>query len=239
MDKQIKIKDMSKSASIQHIAFIMDGNRRWAKSKGLTSFQGHKEGYNRLKSIGQACLERGIKYITVYAFSVENWNRSKPEVNYLMWLLKRVLTKDLNKFHQDGLKVRVIGNVKDLSKELRLAIKKAMQITAKNNKGVLNIALNYGGRQEIIAAVKQLIKDKIPVAKITLNKFASYLDTANLPDPDLIIRTSGELRLSNFLLWQCAYSELYFTPCYWPDFSTVELDQAILEFEQRQRRYGR
>lgn len=226
-------------AKLKHLGIIIDGNRRWAKARGLPKLEGHRRGYDKVKKIGDWCLKRGIKILTVYAFSTENWNRQPVEVKYLMRLLKRGLTKDLNYFHKKGIKIRVIGQKERLNKELQKAVAGAEEKTKNNKKGILNIAISYGGRPEIIQAIQKIIKDKISVEKIDEKLIEKYLWTAGLPDPDLIIRTSGEMRLSNFLTWQSAYSELYFIKNHWPDFSEADLDQAILEFNKRQRRFGK
>ena len=222
----------------QHIAFIMDGNRRWAKKKNLPSLKGHQVGYERMIDIGKLCLKRGVKYITVYAFSTENWNRSKREVDYLMRLIKRVLVKEIDQFHKEGLKILVIGEKKKLSKDVLAAVKAAMEKTQNNTGGVFTIALNYGGRQEIVGAVKKFLHDTTRPLELTVRKLEKYMYTSTLPDPDLVIRTSGEQRISNFLLWQSAYSEFYFSKCYWPDFTEREFDKALSDYAERQRRFG-
>lgn len=221
-----------------HLGIIMDGNRRWARAHGLPTLYGHKKGYDKIIKMGDLCLEKGIKILTVYAFSTENWNRSKKEVGYLMRLLKRGLTREIRSLHKKNIKIQVIGRIKELSKDLQKAIKETMALTKNNTRGILNIAINYGGRPEIIDAVKKLMAKKLTPVKITEKLIAENLYTAGLPDPDLIIRTSGEQRLSNFLTWQSAYSELYFIKKHWPDFSEKDLDEAIKEYSRRQRRFG-
>jgi len=224
---------------LNHLAIILDGNRRWARARGLPTLEGHRRGYENVKKVGKWCLERGIKILTVYAFSTENWNRSKYEVGYLMKLLKKALINDLPEFNKMGLQLRIIGRRERLPKDLQAAIKKAMELTRNNNKGILNIAINYGGRAEIADAVKKIIEKRIPISKIDENLVADNLYTAGLPDPDMIVRTSGEQRLSGFLLWQASYSELYFIKKHWPAFSKNDLDDIIAEFDKRQRRFGK
>lgn len=224
--------------SIQHLAIIMDGNRRWAKKRGLPSLEGHRRGYEKMKEVGEWCLARGIKTLTVFAFSTENWRRSKNEVSYLMKLLETGLTKELPVFMERNIKLKIIGKVEELSLKLQKAIKKAEALTENNSRGVLNIAINYGGRLELVEAMKKISRGKIPAAKINEKLISQYLYTAGQPDPDLIIRTSGEQRLSGFLTWQAVYSELYFCQNHWPAFTEKDLDKAIDDFERRQRRFG-
>lgn len=224
----------------KHLGIIIDGNRRWAKERGLPSFEGHCQGLNNVNKIGEWCRKRGVKILTIYVFSVENWNRSKIEVAYLMKLFGKALgKKNINDLLKKGIKIKVIGQKEKLPKILQERIKKAEALTKKCQKGILNLAMSYGGKTEILEAVKNIIRKKIPVNKITENLINQNLWTAGLPEPDLIIRTGGELRLSNFLTWQSVYSEFYFTKKYWPDFALEDLDQAFLEYSQRQRRLGK
>ena len=216
----------------------MDGNRRWAKKRGLPAIEGHRRGYQKAKQVGDWCLERGIQILTVYAFSTENWKRSKVEVNFLMNILEEALTKDLAEFIDKGIRLRIIGDSLGLSQKLQQVIDIAQQKTKDNKKGDLNIAVNYGGRLEIVEAVKKITRKKISPVKINEQLIADNLWTAGQPDPDLIIRTSGEQRLSGFLTWQSVYSELYFTPKHWPDFIENDLDKAIDNFQKRDRRFG-
>jgi undecaprenyl diphosphate synthase len=226
----------------QHIGIIMDGNRRWAKRKGLPTLKGHEKGYEMLKKVGEWCLDRGVKFLTVFAFSTENWNRSPEEVDYLMKLLKKALKDEVKEMHKKGFRINVIGRMKDLSKDLQQAVKDAVELTKDNKKGTINIALNYGGRAEIVdmakAIVKAAIQGHLSPRRITEKLITNYLYTKGIPDPDLIIRTSGEQRLSGFLPWQSSYAELYFTPTCWPDFSEKELDKAIDWYLHRERRFG-
>lgn len=219
----------------QHIGFIMDGNRRWAKERGLPSFEGHHAGYELVKKLGPWCLARGVKVLTFYAFSVENWKRASDEVGYLMDLLMQAITKDLDILSRDGIRLKVIGRRADLSPKIQQAIAAAEEKTKNNTAGTMQLAISYGGRDEIVRAAQAAARD----GQLTEESLAQHLDTAGLPDPDLIIRTSGEQRLSGFLLWQAAYSELLFVNKYWPDFSESDLDAALGWYADRDRRYGK
>ncbi len=223
----------------QHIGIIMDGNRRWAKERGLPSLEGHHQGYEKLKEIAKLCFRRGVKVLTVFAFSTENWDRSKEEVSYLMALLKRAVKEALDEFHKDNIRMKISGRINQLSKDLQEAITETVEKTRNNTKGILNLALNYGGRPEIIDAIKEIIDKNIPAQKIDEKIVKENLYMSDLPDPELIIRTSGEKRLSGFLLWESAYSELYFSKKYWPDFNEKDLDEALKEYDRRERRFGR
>lgn len=223
---------------LKHLGIILDGNRRWAKSNGLPTLEGHRRGYEKIKKVGEWCLEEGIDILTVYAFSTENWNRSKEEINYLMGLLKKGLTKEADYFKSKNIRVKIIGRISDLSKELQKAIKNIEDQTKSCTKGLLNIAISYGGRVEITEAVQKIIEEKIPSEQVTEKTISDRLYTTGLPDADLIIRTSGEQRLSGFLTWQSYYSELYFTPVPWPAFSKEDLKEAIDWFYGRNRRFG-
>lgn len=217
----------------------MDGNRRWAKERGLPTFEGHKAGYDLLKNLGQWCLDRRIEMLTVFAFSTENWQRSKEEVGYLMGLLERALSEELEFFVQKGIRLKVIGRLEELRPTLQGAIVKAMEATKTFLDHTLVICLNYGGRPEIVDAVKRIVAAGTPVEAINEATIQQALYLPEMPEPDLIIRTSGEQRLSGFLLWEGAYSELYWAKCHWPDFSERELDAALEDFGARQRRYGK
>ena len=226
----------------KHIAIIMDGNGRWAKKRGLPRSAGHKAGADSLKKIVTACNNMGIKYITVYAFSTENWSRPKDEVDYLMSLLLDYLRNAETTLAGENVVIRAIGSRKELSEEIQQQIIKTEEFTKNNTGIVMNIALNYGAREELTNAVKNICADveegKITSDEIDDKMIASKLYTRNQPDPDLLIRTSGEIRLSNFMLWQLAYSEMYFTEKLWPDFSVKDLEEAILEYQRRNRRFG-
>ncbi|HDD61138.1 MAG TPA: isoprenyl transferase [Chloroflexi bacterium] len=221
-----------------HLAIIMDGNGRWALEKGLPRLAGHRAGTENLREVIEACAEFGIQYLTIYAFSTENWNRPAEEIQGLMKIFRMMLDRELNNLHKDGVQLRHIGRLDKIDQELRDKVKEAIQLTKDNKTLILNIAFNYGGRDEILHAVKQLMEDGHKAADLDEDLFAKYLYTAESPDPDLIIRTSGEYRCSNFLIWQGAYSEWYFTSTYWPDFGREELHQALTVYDQRERRYG-
>ena len=223
----------------QHLAIMIDGNRRWAKARNLPSFLGHKAGTKRVVEIIKYAKKKGIKVLTLYGFSTENWNRSPEEVNYLMNLFSVFVKKYVFQCQKQGIQFRHLGNLKGLPYELQKIIKEARQLTKNNQEMVLNIALNYGGRDEITRAVKKIVQRRIPAEKITEQLIMANLDTKGLPDVDFIIRTSGEMRLSNFLSLQGAYAELYFPKVYWPDFDTRQFDLALEEFKKRQRRFGK
>ena len=222
-----------------HVGIIIDGNRRWARKRGLPALEGHRQGLEKVKKVIKWCKARGIKILTFYIFSTENWSRSKIEVYYLMKLLKRVLTKDIETINKEGFRVQIIGQKWKLSPQLQKLIKKAEELTKNNKEGILNLAVSYGGRAEIVEAIKKIIEKKIPSAEITQDLVSQNLWTGNLPESDLIIRTGGEKRISNFLIWQAAYAELYFCPKYWPDFTEKDLDEALVNFASRQRRFGK
>lgn len=225
-----------------HIAIIMDGNGRWAKKRFLPRSAGHKEGIERVKEIVKSSGDLGIKYLTLYAFSTENWSRPKDEVDTLMKLLVEYLKKELETLHKSNVKINVLGDLERLPELPKKEVHNAIQKTINNNKLILNIALNYGGRNEIIKAVKKVIKDvhngTLGVDSINEELFKNYLYTKDQPDPDLLIRPSGEQRISNFLLYQIAYTEFVFTDIFWPDFTKEYLYKAIIEFQNRKRRFG-
>jgi len=222
-----------------HLGIIIDGNRRWAEKKHLPSFHGHKKGLDNVKKIGEYCREKGIKILTLYVFSSENWQRPKKEISYLMELFADTLSKSfVSDCNKKDVKLQIIGQKEKLPDSLQKKIKEAEKLT-KNNKKILNLAISYGGRSEIIEAVKNIVKKKIPATKITEQVIDENLWTSNMPYPDFIIRTGGEQRLSNFLIWQSAYSELYFSQKLWPEFTKKDLDRALEDFNQRQRRFGK
>ena len=222
-----------------HIAIIMDGNGRWAISRGLPRLAGHRAGTENLRRVIESCVEFGIKYLTLYAFSTENWGRPIEEVRGLMRILEDVIDRELAELHREGVQLRHIGRLDRLKPSLKKKVLEAIEMTKNNQRLVLNVAFNYGGRDEIVWAMRHMIEDGVDPEDVTSDLVSQYLFTAGVPDPDLIIRTSGELRGSNFLIWQGAYAEWYFTPTYWPDFGKDELRRAIDEFAQRNRRYGR
>ncbi|MBD0416301.1 isoprenyl transferase [Oryzicola mucosus] len=225
-----------------HIAIIMDGNGRWAKARGLPRAAGHKAGVDALRRTVRSAGDLGVKWVTVYAFSSENWSRPQTEVTDLMSLLKIFIRRDLAELHNSGVRVKIIGDRHNLKADIRGLLEEAETLTARNSAMTLVIAFNYGGRDEIArAAAKaaQAIADgRFTAAELTPERFEGFLDTIDIPDPDLLIRTSGEVRLSNFLLWQLAYTELVFMPCYWPDFGREQLLEAISEYTSRDRRFG-
>ncbi|MFN2153500.1 MAG: isoprenyl transferase [Anaerolineales bacterium] len=223
----------------RHIAIIMDGNGRWALARGLPRLAGHRAGTENLRQVIEACGEFGIEYLTIYAFSTENWGRPIEEVQGLMRILEDVIDRELPELHKQGVQLRHIGKLDRLKPELRQKVLDAIEMTKDNDRLVLNVAFNYGGRDEIICAIQQMIEKGVRPQEVTEDLVSQYLYTAGVPDPDLIIRTSGELRGSNFLIWQGAYAEWYFTPTFWPNFDREELQQALKEYAQRERRYGK
>ncbi|MBR6098595.1 isoprenyl transferase [bacterium] len=238
-----KITDYVKDTNLQHIAIIMDGNRRWAKQKGLPSAFGHKKGVDALKAIMRACDDFGIKYLTVYAFSTENWNRKQEEVDFLMDLLGQTIKNELQEMHENGVVINFIGDLTKLNPKLQEILANAVEVT-KNNTGVhLQIAFNYGARDELVHAVKNIVKqaqtNELKIDDINEDIISKSLYTSSIPDPDLLIRTGGEMRVSNYLLWQIAYSEFFVTKTLWPDFDKSALADAVKEFHSRQRRYGK
>lgn len=233
------IKEIVKNTDLKHIAIIMDGNRRWAKEKHLPSAMGHQKGVDSLRSTMRLFDRFGIKYLTVYAFSTENWNRKKEEVEFLMGLLAKTLLNELDDMHKENVRIRFLGDLTKLSKNLVDIVKNAENKT-KDNTGVnLNIAFNYGSRDEITNALKAIVQEGLKSEDITEDTISNHLYTKDIPDPDLLIRTGGEKRISNYLLWQLAYSEIYVTDAYWPEFDENELSKAIVEFEHRNRRFGK
>jgi len=222
-----------------HIGIIMDGNGRWAQQHGLPRLEGHRAGTENIRRVLRACGELGVKVVTIYAFSTENWYRPRDEVRGLMGILERVLEEEVENLHREGVRLRHLGELEDLSDRLRGAVLRATELTKDNTRLTLNVAFNYGGRAEIIQAVREIVEDGVDPSSIDEDLFSAYLYTAGLPDPDLIIRTGGEMRLSNFLIWQSAYAEYYSTPTYWPDFDKQELTKALQAFAQRERRFGR
>ncbi|MCM1338817.1 MAG: polyprenyl diphosphate synthase [Muribaculaceae bacterium] len=237
MEKEIK--KIIKETDLKHVAIIMDGNRRWAKSKNLPSALGHKKGVEALKATLRACNDFGIKYLTVYAFSTENWNRKQEEVDFLMNLVAVTLTNELTEMHKENVQIHFIGDLTRLSDNLQKILYNAVE-TTKNNTGVnLQIALNYGSRDEITNAVKQIIDSGVSAQEVTEETIADYLYTKGIPEPDILVRTGGEQRISNYLLWQIAYSEIIIREEFWPEFDKKLLAECVKEFGRRQRRYGK
>ena len=223
--------------SLQHVAIIMDGNGRWAKKRGLPRLSGHEAGARATRKIVELAKERGIKYLTIYAFSSENWHRPIEEVEGLWQLLDRFIDEEVGRLKETGVNFNVIGDISKLSERLQAKIRNTIELTKENTAVYLTIALSYGGRDEILRAVEKIVKDG--VAPKDEEGFKRYLDTKEIPDPDLLIRTGGEWRISNFMLWQIAYTEIYFTDILWPDFDGNALDNAIAWFISRQRRFGK
>jgi len=224
---------------VRHLGIILDGNRRWARQRGLPTLEGHRRGYDNLKKIGLACLERGVEFLTAFVFSTENWGRAPEEVVYLMDLFHGALTRELDFFRRHGVRLKIIGGRDRLAARIIEAADAAEAATAGGAKGQLNLCLNYGGRSEIVEAAKRIMLSGLRPEELTEQVFGRNLWTAGLPDPDLIIRTSGEQRLSGFLTWSSAYSELLFVEKHWPDFDEADLDAALSEYEKRSRRYGK
>ncbi|MDX2161549.1 MAG: isoprenyl transferase [bacterium] len=222
-----------------HVAIIMDGNGRWAQQRGLPRTEGHRQGSENLRRILRASVEEGVKILTIYAFSTENWSRPPAEVRMLMRILEMFLERELYELHENGVHLHHLGELDKVQPSIRQKIYQAMELTRSNTRITLNVAFNYGGRAEITQAVRRIMQAGIPPDQVTEETISQYLYTAGIPDPDLIIRTSGELRVSNFLIWQGAYSEYYYTQTYWPDFDGAELHRAIVEYSQRKRRFGK
>lgn len=239
LEKDLRITETVKQTKLQHIAIIMDGNRRWARERNLPSAVGHKKGVDALKTTLRACKDFGIKYLTVYAFSTENWNRKKEEVEFLMELLALTIQNELQEMHSEGVVIKFIGDLTRLNQKLQKILNNAMEVT-KNNTGVnFQIAFNYGARDEIVNAVKSIATEGIKPDDITEEVISEHLYTKGIPDPDFLIRTGGEKRISNYLLWQIAYAEILVTKQYWPEFNRESLADAVEEFHNRQRRFGK
>lgn len=222
----------------RHVGIIMDGNGRWARKRGLPRLAGHRAGVENLRRVLRAAAELGIEMVTLYAFSTENWKRPAEEVQGILGILSDALEKEVGELHKSGVQLRHIGDLTPLSDTLKRQIQDAVELTRYNDRLITNFAFNYGGRQEVTEAVRRIIREGIPAEQITEAVIADHLYTAGSPDADLIIRTSGELRLSNFLIWQGAYAEYYVTPAYWPDFDKDEFYEALVAYGQRDRRYG-
>ncbi len=222
-----------------HVAIIMDGNGRWARQRGLPRSEGHRQGTENLRRITRAAVEFGLKIMTIYAFSTENWSRPRREVLLLMRILEMVIDRELQELHEEGVQIRHIGEIDGIEGRLARKVVEACTYTQANRRLILNVAFNYGGRDEIVHAVQNIVRDGIPPEDISEATISNYIYTSDLPDPDLIIRTSGEFRLSNFLLWQGAYSEIYTTETLWPDFDRSAFYQALREYGKRRRRFGK
>jgi undecaprenyl diphosphate synthase len=222
----------------KHVGFILDGNRRWAKERGKTNIEGHRAGHKALIRVTEAAFKKGIKFVTVYVFSTENWNRKAEEVNYLMEMALRVFEKDIARLNKQGIRVLWLGTKDRLSDKHQDAIKKAVELTKNNVKGTLCFCFNYGGTQEIVDGIKKLFQSREDIGHLTPEKFREYLYEPEVPDLDIVVRSSGEERISNFMLWRSAYSEIFFMQKYWPDFDEADIDTVIAEYQKRQRRFG-
>ncbi|GHO65817.1 isoprenyl transferase [Ktedonobacter sp. SOSP1-52] len=235
---QLVAADQSQSP-VRHIAIIMDGNGRWATRRHLPRLAGHKAGVSALRRVVECAADENIEMLSVYAFSTENWHRPRTEVDGLMRLFWETIRSDLEKLHRDGVRLRHLGRLYDLAPDIQQAVRESMDLTKDNTRIGLNVCFNYGGRAELVDAVRQIIADGRQPETISEEMISSYLYTRDLPDPDLVIRTAGEMRVSNFLIWQSAYSEYYATPTLWPDFGREDLLEAVQSFQQRSRKFGR
>ncbi|MGI8482918.1 MAG: polyprenyl diphosphate synthase [Thermomicrobiales bacterium] len=222
----------------RHVAIIMDGNGRWAASRGLARIEGHERGTENIRQITQTAGELGIEYLTLWAFSTENWRRPREEVDGILSILSHAIDSETEELHRQGAQLRHIGELDALEPDLQASIRNAIELTSKNTRLVLTLAFNYGGRQEVLQAIRQVVRDGLSPEEITEESIASRLFTKDIPDPDLIIRTSGEYRMSNFLIWQAAYAELFFSPKFWPDFGPEDLRDATADYARRERRFG-
>ncbi len=242
-DKKIRKRLQNQGQIPQHIAIIMDGNGRWAKQRGLPRVAGHREGINAVRDVVEACAELNVQVLTLYTFSTENWRRPKEEVSALMKLLIRTLQKEINDLIRNNVKLMTIGEIETLPRDVYLEIQEGIQATQQNTGLILNLALSYGGREEILSAVQNIViqvkEGHLKCEDVDDRLLRQHLYTAEIPDPDLLIRTSGELRISNFLLWQMAYTEIYITHVLWPDFRKKDLYKAIEDYQARERRFGK
>ncbi len=221
-----------------HVALIMDGNGRWARARGWPRLMGHRQGTENIRRVLQAAVEFGIKVLTIYAFSTENWGRPDEEVRGLMAILEQTIQREVPELNKNGVQLRHLGRLEGLSPQLQKAVRAAMELTQHNDRIILNVAFNYGGRAEIVDAVRRMMREGVAPDELTEDLFSRYLYTDGCPDPDLVIRTGGEMRLSNYLIWQAAYAEYYSTPVFWPDFDKHELYLALLAYNRRERRFG-
>ena len=222
-----------------HVAIIMDGNGRWAKQRGLPRNEGHRAGVENMRRVLEGAVEFGVKVLTIYAFSTENWGRPEEEVRGLLSIFEEVIAREVTELHKNGVRLRHLGTLEGISDRMKEAVQGAIELTKQNDRITFNIAFNYGGRAEILNAIARLIENRVTPERLDEKLFESFLYTAGTPDPDLIVRTAGEMRLSNFLIWQAAYAEYYSTPTFWPDFDKQELYKALVAFSQRQRRFGK
>ncbi|MFN2242505.1 MAG: polyprenyl diphosphate synthase, partial [Anaerolineae bacterium] len=232
------MEDKNLTTQPRHVAIIMDGNGRWAKSRGLPRLAGHRAGTENLRPILEASVEFGIEILTIWAFSTENWCRPEAEVTGLLRILERMIRRELRELHKQGVQLRHIGRMDRLPQRLQKQVQDAVELTKDNDRIILNVAFDYGGRAEIVHAVQEIIREGIPAGEVDEDVLSAHMYTAGQPDPDLIIRTGGDLRTSGFMLWQSAYTEYYITPTFWPDFGREELHEALVAFAQRDRRFG-
>lgn len=223
----------------KHAAFIMDGNRRWARAHKLPVFKGHFEGQNRVEPLIDYAISQGIPHLTFWAFSTENWKREKREVAFLLNLFRENLAKKIDNFHKKNVRLNLIGDLSAFPQDIQKRAREWVTKTKNNTKITVNVALNYGGKDEIIRAIKRIQSSEFRIQNLTKENFGQFLDTAGQPDPDLLIRTAGEMRLSGFMPWQLEYTELYFTPIYWPDFTPQEFEKALIEYKNRKRNFGK
>ncbi len=221
-----------------HVAIIMDGNGRWARQRGLPRLAGHKAGTNNIRRVIEGFAQQGVKYLTLYAFSTENWGRPQEEILGLFRILREVIERETEHLNKNGIRLCDLGELEGLSTDLRRAVENAIEATQHNKRMTLNVAFNYGGRAEVLRATRRIVEAGLKPDEVNEASFGSYLYTAGMPDPDLIIRTAGEMRLSNFLIWQTAYSEYYSTPTCWPDFDETEIEKALVTYSQRRRKFG-
>ena len=222
-----------------HVAIIIDGNGRWARKRGLPRLAGHRAGVENMRRVLESAVEFGVPVLTIYAFSTENWGRPNEEVQGLLGIFEEVIGREVPELHKNGVKLRHLGHLEGISERMKRGVHDAIELTKNNDRIVLNVAFNYGGRAEILDAIRRMIDDRVSPGQVDETLFSNYLYTAGLPDPDLIVRTANEMRLSNFLIWQSAYAEYYTTPTLWPDFDKQELYKALSTFSQRQRRFGK
>jgi len=222
----------------RHVAIIMDGNGRWATQRGLPRAAGHRAGTENIRRVIERFADHGVQFLTLYAFSTENWNRPQREVRVLIRLLRYFIRRELDNLHKNGIRLRMLGHIETLPDWLQKQVADAIALTAENDRMTLNICFSYGGRDDILGAVQSIVREQIPAGEITEDTISAHLSTAGAPDPDLLIRTGGDMRISNFLLWQAAYAELYFTDTYWPDFGREDTDIALAEYGRRKRKFG-
>lgn len=222
----------------QHVGIVMDGNGRWAQARGLPRLEGHRAGTENIRRVLEACAQYGIKILTIYAFSTENWSRPDEEVRGLFRILEEVIDREVNNFHRQGVRLSHLGRLEGISESMRKKVEKAIELTKNNQRFTLNVAFNYGGRGEILDAVRRMMAAGVKPQEVDEEMMEQYLYTAGQPPPDLVIRTGGEMRLSNFLIWQAAYAEYYSTPTFWPDFDAPELYRALLAYQERVRKFG-